>query len=89
MNIRPVKTDAVIQPASSRASKAPEPAKEQIAADSFKAEQKDKLMTALHEQPEVRPEVVERAQRLAADPDYPSAEALEAVAKLFVRDAKK
>ncbi|MBL9202605.1 MAG: hypothetical protein JNL39_18985 [Opitutaceae bacterium] len=39
------------------------------------------LRTQLAEQPEVRPEVVERARALAADPDYPSIEIVQRIAE--------
>jgi len=40
----------------------------------------DTLRRALTEQPEIRPEVVERARALAADPTYPSQSILQKVA---------
>ncbi|HVS51295.1 MAG TPA: hypothetical protein VHD62_02975 [Opitutaceae bacterium] len=39
------------------------------------------LRSELQRQPEVRPEVVERARALAADPNYPPREALRAIAE--------
>jgi hypothetical protein len=38
------------------------------------------LKTALKNQPEVRPEVVDRARALAADPAYPSTEVIKHIA---------
>jgi hypothetical protein len=38
------------------------------------------LRAELQRQPEIRPEVVARAQRLAADPNYPSPEIMKKVA---------
>ncbi len=42
-------------------------------ADNFSAASAAALREALARQPEIRPEVVERARGLAADPNYPSA----------------
>jgi hypothetical protein len=41
----------------------------------------------LQEQPDVRPEAVERAKNLAADPNYPGPGTLAGLAKLFIADA--
>jgi hypothetical protein len=42
------------------------------------------LRAELTRQPEIRPEVVERARALAADPNYPSTETLRSVGKLLL-----
>ena len=42
------------------------------------------LRSELARQPEIRPEVVERARTLAADPDYPSRESLQKLAGLML-----
>ena len=42
------------------------------------------LRAELTRQPEIRPEVVERARALAADPNYPSTETLRAVGKMLL-----
>jgi len=42
------------------------------------------LRSELVRQPEIRPEVLERAQALAADPDYPSQEAIKKLAGLLL-----
>ena len=39
------------------------------------------LRAALQRQPEIRPEVVERARALAADPNYPSRDVMRSVAQ--------
>jgi len=41
----------------------------------------------LQEQPDVRPEAVERAKNLANDPNYPGADAISKLANLFISDA--
>ena len=43
------------------------------------------LRAALTHQPEIRPEVVERARALANDPSYPSPEIIRQVAAVIVR----
>jgi len=42
------------------------------------------LRSALANQPEIRPEVVERAKALAANPDYPSKEVLKQVGGMIL-----
>jgi hypothetical protein len=42
------------------------------------------LRSELVRQPEIRPEVLERAQALAADPDYPSQESIKKLAGLLL-----
>ncbi|MEO6004637.1 MAG: hypothetical protein ABIS43_15890 [Opitutus sp.] len=42
------------------------------------------LRSALARQPEIRPEVLERAKALAADPSYPSRENLKKIAGLLL-----
>jgi hypothetical protein len=48
--------------------------------DQISTENAEFLRSELKRQPEVRPEVVERARALAADPNYPPTEALRHVA---------
>jgi len=43
------------------------------------------LRSELERQPEIRPDVVERARALAADPDYPSREVLGKVGEMILR----
>ena len=49
--------------------------------DQISTESAASLKSALASQPEVRPEVVERAKALAADPNYPSVSIVRSVAK--------
>jgi hypothetical protein len=88
MKIDPVKTQSVAQPGKTRAREA-KPETKQTARDSFKPEQKERLMTLLKSQPDVRPEVVERAKALAADPSYPSDKVIAKLAKMFIKDSAK
>jgi hypothetical protein len=53
-------------------------------ADQFSAGQSAALRSALAAQPEIRPEVVERAKALAADPNYPPRDVLAQVAGLIL-----
>jgi hypothetical protein len=50
-------------------------------ADNFSASNSAALREALARQPEIRPEVVERARQLAADPSYPSADIIRQVSQ--------
>lgn len=89
MKIRPIQAEAVVQPATLKTAKKTETAAANVSADNFKTEQKDKLMKALSQQPDVRPEMLARAQEIAADPDYPGHDAISTVAQLFARNAQK
>lgn len=62
---------------------APEQQSEEAVTDSVMTDQNQQLMGALRNQPDVRPEVVERGKSLAADPDYPSTDIVDELAKLF------
>jgi hypothetical protein len=53
-------------------------------ADRFAAEHSAALRAALARHPEVRPEVVERARALAADPAYPPADVLRRVGEILL-----
>ena len=52
-----------------------------LRSDRFSSQSTTYLKAALDRQPAVRPEVVERAKMLAADPDYPSAAVIQHVAR--------
>lgn len=53
-------------------------------ADLLSTENAAFLRSELVRQPEIRPEVLERAQALAADPDYPSQESIKKLAGLLL-----
>lgn len=57
--------------------------------DNFQTEAKQKIMHALQNEPEARPDVVARAKALAADDSYPGDDVLAHVAKVFVKGAAK
>ncbi len=65
-----------LTPAGPRATFRPPPGQP----DGMTAEGSSFLRAELARQPEIRPEVVERARRLAADPDYPPTEVIRHVA---------
>lgn len=54
------------------------------ASDRFSPEQTATLQTELARQPAIRPEVVERARALAADPGYPSPAILRKVGEVIL-----
>jgi len=92
MNIRSVKTDVVPQPPVAITPKPAQPASTQNAAeaeDSFSPAQNATLVNMLQQQPEVRPEALQRAQALVADPNYPSTDIVAGLAKLFISDAQE
>jgi hypothetical protein len=90
MNIRSVTAQAVPQPPQTNTPKTPttpNPASLDAKADSYTPAQNESLVKMLQEQPDVRPEAVERAKNLAADPNYPGTGAIEGLAKMFIADA--
>lgn len=56
-----------------------------LGSDQFSAENSAALRGALANQPEIRPEVVERGRALAADPSYPSPAILRQVSAAILR----
>ena len=89
MIIQPVKTENVPAPPKTRPQPAPGAKPESQPPEQEKVGRKERLMKALERQPSVRPEVIERAKLLAADPDYPSADVLAKVAEKFVAAEKR
>jgi hypothetical protein len=87
MNIRPVKTETVPLPARTIASPTPQTASPPSTNDTFDPAQNEKLVNMLQQQPDVRPDAVQRAQALAADPNYPSLGAIASLAKLVIAGA--
>lgn len=74
---RTARTDAIPTAAAKVAVRGP-------GADHFTAQHSAALKAALAAQPEIRPEVVQRAAALAADPSYPSVDILRSVAAQIV-----
>jgi hypothetical protein len=62
---------------------------EGVVRDSYLPVKNEDLMDALRNEPEVRPEVVERAKLLVADPDYPPKEVLKKVAEALLEQEPK
>jgi hypothetical protein len=80
MNIPRVKTEGFVPPTRTK----PEPVKSstsRVSGDVFRPEQNEKLMSLLHAEPDARPDAVERARALVADPTYPSSDLLKKVAR--------
>jgi hypothetical protein len=86
MNIRSVQAGVVSQPPSQPASQAAAPQQDpaQAAGDTFQAAQKQTLVNMLQQQPDVRPDAVERAKALASNPNYPGLDTITSLAKLFI-----
>jgi hypothetical protein len=90
MNIRTVTSQAVPQPPQTNTPKSPatpSTVTTEAQADSYQPAQNESLVNMLQEQPDVRPEAVERAKNLAADPNYPGTGAIASLAKMFIADA--
>lgn len=91
MNIQPIKSEGVQAPAKPKAQPArtAKSAASTAPADNPKTARNERLMQALRNQPDVRPEEVERGKALAADPNYPGDEVLGKLAEMFVNDAAR
>jgi len=70
---------AIAAASAASVSRAPRPQIDQIHIDKASA-----LRTTLQQVPEVRPEVVERARALAADPAYPSDSIIRQISQVIV-----
>ena len=89
MNIRSVTTPAATQPSQPAApstSDTPATAAEQSSSttDSYQPAQNERMVNMLQEQSDVRPDALERAKSLAADPNYPGTGTIEGLAKLLI-----
>ena len=90
MSIQSIGTEGVPQPSKSKAHPARAKAESPGAPkDTFKTGSKEHLLAALRNEPDVRPEAVERGKALATNPNYPSAEILEGVAKRLLGKPSK
>jgi hypothetical protein len=90
MKIPPVTTPAVPQPLQTNTPitpNTPGTVASETSADSFAPAQNERLVNMLQQQPDVRPDAVERAKSLIADPNYPGTDAIAGLAKLFIADA--
>jgi len=90
MNIRSVQTEPATQaaqqvtPKTAQTAQQAQPVQTQVAADSFEPAQNSKLVNILQQEPDVRPDALERAKSLAADPNYPGADTVARLASLFI-----
>lgn len=89
MNILPIQSDAVQAPTKLRPKAAPSATESSDAPEQGKIGRKERLILALASEPSVRSETLERAKRLAADPNYPPTDVLEKLAQKFIGDAKR
>ena len=89
MNILPIKSEAVQVPSKAKPKPAPGATESTDAPEQGKLGRKEGLIQALAAEPAVRSEVLERARKLAADPNYPPADVLEKLAGKFIGDAKR
>lgn len=83
MNIQPVKPEGVPAPVKPKTApvKAPEARAEHESTSNVR---EARLRDILAQEPEVRPDVVERGKALASDPNYPSGDLLAKLAAMFV-----
>ncbi|MDD5348989.1 MAG: hypothetical protein PHQ12_02140 [Chthoniobacteraceae bacterium] len=92
MNIQSVRPEIVVEAAKSKPKSKSVDNETQNAdgvRDSYMPEQNDNLMQALRNQPDVRPEMLERAKQLAADPGYPPKDVIDAIANILVPATRK
>ena len=88
MNIQPVTTEAVQVPAPARTKTTQAGPETPGASGQEQASRKERLTQALASEPDVRPEVLSRAQQLATDPDYPGPNLLAKLAARLTREAR-
>jgi hypothetical protein len=88
MKIDPVKTEHVTSRTSIE-SRPKQPGRKDVARDEFTAQRKERLLGAIKAEPPLRPGATERAQRLAADPNYPSADVIFDLAEHFVNSVTR
>jgi hypothetical protein len=90
MKIQPAKMESVPVPAKAKPKAPADAAVSDAQTDQLqlKTGRNERMKQALMREPDVRPEVVERAKKLAADPNYPSSDILAKIAEKFIADAK-
>ncbi len=87
MNIQPVKTDAVQVPLKARPSSTPSVVESTGTPANENTQRKERVVQALTSQPDVRPEMLERAREIASDPNYPGPNVFAKLAARMIRDA--
>ena len=90
MKIQPGQSEPILpKPIKARAQEVKnEPQTTDATGDNFSPTQNNTMLQQLHNQPEVRPDALAKAKQLAADPNYPPADIIEKLAKMFVDEAK-
>lgn len=90
MKIQPTKMESVQLPPKAKPQSPPDAAAPDVKTDQLQLTtgRNERMKAALMNEPAVRPEVIERAKRLAADPNYPSPDILAKIAEKFIADAK-
>ena len=78
-------TDRAARPEQVSAPSAPAPRALATRPDQITTESAAFLRSELQRQPEIRPEVVERARALVTDPNYPSSAVIKSVAQQILR----
>jgi len=90
MKIQPVKIENVQLPPKANPKSPADAAMPEVQADQLqlKTGRNERMKEVLMNEPAVRPEVIERAKALAADPNYPSPDILAKIAERFIADSK-
>lgn len=89
MNIKPTSTENVPQTPLPPTVKGADSGKQtihQFFVEEFRPERVKQIEEAFKETPEMRPEVIEKAKELIADPNFPSRHQLVKLAKMIVGD---
>ena len=89
MNIQPVKSDAVQMPSKTRAKSTPAATEPAGTSETETTSRKERLAAALANEPEIRPEMLERARQLASDPNYPGPNLFAKLAARMSQQAKQ
>jgi hypothetical protein len=92
MNIQSVRPEIVVEAANSKPkakSANNDSQNDGEVRDSYMPEQNGNLMQALRNQPDVRPEILERAKQLVTDSGYPPKDVINAIANAIVTSTGK
>lgn len=90
MKIEPGKSEPiVVQPLKAKAQEVKNESRQaNLTEDNFTPAQNKKMLDMIHNQPDIRPDALEKAKQIVANPDYPTPDVIENIAKLFVNGAK-
>jgi hypothetical protein len=92
MNIQSVRPEIVVEAANSKPktkSADGSSTNGEEVRDSYMPDQNENLMQALRSQPDVRPEVLERAKQLVTDSGYPPKDVIDSIANALVSGSGK